>query len=263
MKEKLIKRIMFFVICVILILGICFFTYKGYMKIVENIRNNNIKDLSWMRENVKLVESDKFGDDIYIIEKPKYVTTYNLVFQKVVKNLIEEKINNKSYTKSSLLIVLNPYYTNATGVNVYYKTDIDESVSYTVSVDDKDISDYTNNLSDGDMEHSYQLIGLVPGYKNSVELKTGDDTYKFSVNLKSVKTQAQTKLDVERVSDEELSSGLYSIQGNDSKSQDFVALYDNDGVLRSEYPIENYRSHKFLFNGDKMYYSISRKKWWK
>lgn len=262
-KENIIKILKKILITAIIILIIGLASYLGYKEVAKMIKEQqqeNLKSASWMKENIHLIENKDFGENIYSISAPEYVKTYNILFQEEVSNLINEMLKNNEYTKENPLIVYNPYKTNATGVNIYFNTDEKETVEYTVSVNDKDINDYSAKLSSGNTEHAYQIIGLVAGYKNTISLKIGETTTKIKVNLKNVKTQAETKLKVKTKSDEELSNGLFTIQGNDSKEQDFVALYDNDGVLRSEYPIENYRSHKLLFNDNKMYYSISRTK---
>lgn len=52
-------------------------------------------------------------------------------------------------------------------------------------------------------------------------------------------------------------NGLYVILGNDSENDDFIYYYDNNGTIRGEISIIGYRSHRLLFNNDKMYFSVT------
>ena len=88
-------------------------------------------------------------------------------------------------------------------------------------------------------------------------------TREYKHNPGSVLGEEEIQLEVTDVKEnceEELSDGLYVILGNDSDGLDFMYYYDTNGVLRGEVPIIGYRSHRILFWGDNMYYSISTTK---
>ena len=129
-------------------------------------------------------------------------------------------------------------------------------------VEDSDISDFTRTLKNDDKsgyttDHAYQLIGLIPDTDNIITLKLTDkngnivNQKNFTYHAGSLKGKEDVQLKLEKgTSTEALSNGLYTVLGNDSDDQDFVYLYDNEGVLRAEMPINGYRSHRMLFDED-------------
>ena len=183
-----------------------------------------------------------------------------------------EKISDGDYSFENPLVIYNLYGTNLLSFNIYFDTDESSYVDYTISVDSDDISDFSKTLkNDGEdnltSNHEYQIIGFVPGYTNTLKLslKNSDqeviEEKEIELNLKNIKTNSNVSLEVtDGDSTQELSDGLYTHLGNDSDSDDYVSLYDNDGILRGEIPIIGYRAHAILFKEDKMYFSISQTK---
>lgn len=264
--NKNLKKIGILLLVVLLAVAAVF----GLEKISEKIHLKNIKDYDWLLKNVTLLNSS-MGKNIYTVSKSEDIDIYNENYRKVVDKKYEN-IDKKDYTFEKPLVIHNLYGTNALSLNIFFNSEEETYLKYYVSVDDKKVNDFSRVLkNDGKNNltktHEYQIIGLVPGYKNTITLKLKDKTSKtlkekqIVIDLTELKTNSQTFAKVtEGTSKSELEDGLFAILGNDSDIQDYLALYDNDGVLRTEIPIIGYRAHKILFKDNYMYFSISQTK---
>ena len=264
--KKIIKNI-----GIIFLLIILFFAITPIVKsLYKNYYNKSLKDYNWVDKNIKIVKSDVFGDNIYKVDKNNKISQYNALYRKVIDENIDKLKNEAYYTFKKPLLILDPYGTNRVGLNVYFETKEYSKLRYTIRVKSTNtIPEYSNTLYNEEEYsklHEYQVIGLVAGHINEIEFilenKDGStEKNKIIVNLVDVKTSSQIKLEVEETDNQtELKNGLYTILGNDSNEEDYVAMYDNNGILRMEIPILGYRAHKILFNKDKMYFSISQTK---
>lgn len=195
--------------------------------------------------------------------------TYNVEEQASVYETLNAKKDAETYTPDHMLIEYNPFGSNTLSLYVYFTTDSPASVSYTVHVNDKDISDFTRTAYQENTyqtEHEFQVIGLIPDITNTITFTlTYEDgttsTYSTTYDMGSIYGEEKVKLDTKTLNtSKQLSDGLYVILGNDSSSMDFMYYYDNDGILRGEVPLLGYRSHRILFDDSYMYYSISEKK---
>lgn len=264
--KKYVKGIIVLIL-VIIVLGLSFIFIKNSY---ENYYKKNLKNYDWVESHVELVKDNYIGKDIYAVEKNKRIDIFSTQYRKAIDENIDRLKNAAYYTFEEPLLMLNPYGTNIVGLNIYFDTEEESKVEYTVSLkSNDDIKDYSNTLYNKDeyvKKHEYQIIGLVAGYINEVELrlikKDGNtDTKKITIDLSEINTLSQLKLETEKgTSTKELSTGLYTLLGNDSDEQDYVAMYDNNGILRMEIPIIGYRAHKILFSEDKIYFSISQTK---
>ena len=204
-------------------------------------------------------------------------TIYDTDAQEAIAEEIEEQKNGQ--TLSDPLILYNPFGTNSQSLYVYFNTDEEASITYTVSVSDDEaasiedesftagtIADFTREADDGEMasEHEFVLYGLIPNVTNTVTITA---TYEdgslestvFECEMCDVLGNEELQLAMEEgTSDAELEDGLYVILGNDSSDIDFIYLYDNDGILRGEIPLADSRSHRFIFEDGLMYFSISK-----
>ena len=266
-----IKKIGLVVLFLVVICGVSYAAVMFIRGLNEKIVESQLNDEDWLSKNIKISKNESLGNNIYSVTRPSEVNSYDMVYQEVIQDKLDV-LMEKEYSFEKPLIIYNAYGTNILGVNLYFTTDEEAKVSYNIHVDDKDVHDFSRELNNGEDEnlttdHSYQLIGFVPGEVNEVTLTLEDEdgeeisTKEFNVDLTDIEYNAEKKLKVkEGESKEELTDGLYTMLGNDSDGQDYLAIYDNDGILRMESEIVGYRAHRILFKDNKMYYSISQTK---
>lgn len=199
-------------------------------------------------------------------------TQIEKIYTEEYQDRTETRIKNAklsgNYTEECMFVEPNPYGTNTLSLYVYFCSEMAAKVSYTVSVSDNEISDFSvkpQSENEYKIEHEFQVIGLIPDMKNKVTFTiTYEDNsqaeYEYTYDMGDLAGEEETRLDVKDVSekaDDQLTEGLYVILGNDSDGLDFMYYYDNEGVLRGEVPLIGYRSHRLLFDDGLMYYSIS------
>lgn len=272
-KEKkdwgMIKKIGLVILFLLVIGGISYGVVVAVRSLNEKIVEAHLNDDAWLADHVKISKNTNLGKNIYSVSHPDEVEIFDMIYQEVVQDKLDVLLEDE-YTFEKPLMIYNLYGTNTLGLNIYFTTNEACEVRYTIHVDDKDIEDFSRTLSNGEdgnvtTNHQYQLIGFIAGVENDVKLELLDKkgkvvaTKEFTLDLSDVKVNGQKKLKVkEGDSKEELTDGLYSMLGNDSDDQDYLALYDNDGILRMETEIIGYRAHRILFKDNKMYYSISQ-----
>lgn len=187
---------------------------------------------------------------------------YNVDTQSEIRASLDDLIADHTYTEDNPLMMYNVFGTNTLSMYTYFTTSQKARVSYTIHVDNEDIDDFTRSLEqEYTMIHEHQLIGLIPDTQNTITLHieyqdgTNKD-YSTTYTVGSLQGKEEVILDkTSGSSTEEVSDGLYVILGNDSTEEDFMYYYDNNGVIRGEIPIVEYRSHRLLFDDDSMYFS--------
>lgn len=266
MKEKIMKIIRGILILLVLVL-IGLLIYFVGKNIYTNKMKENVKDKEWVYDNTLITHNNSYGEDIFSISKHKMIDVYNMNYQDAVDKRINEIVDD-SYTLDYPLVIYNPYGTNNLGVNVYFETEEEMEISYVISVGDEKIPNYSNTLNNDvsgnyTKKHAYQIIGLVPGYKNVIDLvgKTKDgkevtSTIFFDATNIKVNSDVLVKT-VEGRSNEEMEDGLFVLFGLDKAFNANNYLYDNNGVLRADLVIEDYRSDRIEFIDGKLYYSYN------
>lgn len=265
MAKKIGLVVLFLLVISAISYGVVVFVRGVNEKIVES----QLNDEDWLADNVSITKNASLGENIYSVNRPAAVEVFDMIYQDAVQDKLDVLLED-DYTFDNPLMIYNLYGTNTLGLNLYFSTEEEAQLSYTIHVDDSDIADFSRTLFNGEdgnvtTSHAYQIIGLIAGEVNEVSLvlenEDGEeiDSKEITVDLTDINVNAQNKLTVEDGdSKQELTNGLYSMLGNDSDDQDYLALYDNDGILRMETEIIGYRAHRILFRNGKMYYSVSQ-----
>ena len=253
-KKKQIKSFLFnkknIVIFIFLILLIIL-SIAIYYKIRINTIEENLNDHSWMEDNINITKNPILGKNIYSVEKENYIEIFNLDYQEITNSKISELVQSSEET----VVIYNPYGTNVSSLNIYLKN-APNSIKYKVIVKDK--NDFERELNPG--KTAYELIGLIPGEVNNIEITINEEIFKYKVDLTTIKYNSEIELTSKKgESNKELSSGLYVLLGN-KKKNNYVSFYDNEGTLRGEMPIMNYRTNNIIFRNDRLYMSISESK---
>ena len=222
----------------------------------------------WMIYDDSAVQESSLSEE-EAEKKKKINAVYNTENQAEIKEDLERLKQEQTYTQDNMLIKYNPFGTNTQSLYVYFETENPAQISYTIHVADSSIEDFKRTCyqeSEMQTQHELQVIGLIPDLENEITFTIAYED--GTVEEKTVSYEMGSLLGTEKVqlsqedgeSQEALEDGLYVVLGNDSEALDFMYYYDNNGVLRGEVPILGYRSHRLLFEDDKMYYSISESK---
>ena len=172
----IIKKIGLVVLFLVVICGVSYSAVMFIRGLNEKIVESQLNDEDWLSENIKISKDKSLGKNIYAVSGPSEVSAYDMIYQEVIQDKLDVLMEDE-YTFEKPLIVYNAYGTNILGVNLYFTVSEDATVSYNIHVDDKDINDFSRDLANNGDErnHSYQLIGFVPGEVNEVSLTLKDE----------------------------------------------------------------------------------------
>lgn len=250
----------------IVIVDFVLFLFLTGKKIYQSVQNKKVISMNALDVMISFVLSD-ISDEVYQVEMDEDVDSEVDTFSENYQVIVDNKIRDlmiEPYSFEEPFLMIDPYNTNTTAINIYFE---DEGVvEYTVHVEDDSIPDYTNTLYQTKVENNYgsSIIGLVAGYENEVHmtLTLEDGTVKendFVFNMKNIKNSGNvsTTLEVEEGNSvSSLEDGLYAVLGHDKNYNADIYLYDNNGILRSELNLEDYRADRIIFaDDDSMIYS--------
>ena len=242
-------------------------------KVIDKIKQVDIIPLYLSGDKKNVVTSDFHSvDEVYTTAKSASVE----------ENLTTIK-RNRAYTSAEPLWSYNPYGTNRNSMYLYFKTQGNCYVRYTISVKDPTIPDFTRTAYTGGpsvtKEHEYQITGLIEGQTNYIVLNlyNSDDklseTKVFSVELPQSPTGALEKLTIHKgTSKNTISNGLYVVfqkekeqtvkQGGKkyTRKTGAILLYDNSGILRGEIPTGSQVGRNMEQIYDTQAYSVGKDK---
>lgn len=221
----------------------------------------------------------KLGDGLRAIQlvpqdiEEEGFTFYDLEVQQRLDGALQDikAARGMSWTATTPLAVLNPFGTGSNGLYLYFETEQDTKVTYTIHVEAGGISDFTAEAADYSGQeytkrHEFQLVGLVPGERNEVTLtmtgKWGNtrQVVRFSVDMPEPSSGYPTRLEVtEGSSDQPQAEGLFAMMRvNGYLGYGF--FFDDDGVMRYEMVLEGYGFDRLLFDGDEILTCVSSSK---
>lgn len=246
------KKIFIIIISILLIILINYLSYINKEELT-----NDTKDNDWISKNVELIKDKSLGKNIYKVYKNSDISIFNLKYQKI----ISRKINDLSKEmQEDFLIIYNPYGTNPLSINILLKDTNYQEITYEIS--SKKASDFSKKIALKSDKNSYQLVGLLPGESNKIKLtitgKSKSKIYDFTVDLSDIEINSAKEIEIEKSANEKpLAEGLYAILGNASDYQNYIALYDNEGIIRSELPLKEAVSNELVFNNNDLFYNVS------
>ena len=184
---------------------------------------------------------------------PEIQTQYDAAVQKL------KSMHNFSFEDP--LFILNPYgtVTNGLYINFNHHND-DATVNYTITTEghknDHIFQRTLKNASEDSESFESQIIGLVPGEENHIELEWVDnsneviDTLSFNIQMPKTSSFYPSYLSTQDGdSTRQLSDGLFYLVGT-SQFNGFTYFFDNEGVLRAEIDTNSYRFDNLLFHED-------------
>lgn len=114
-------------------------------------------------------------------------------------------------------------------------------------------------------EHAYQILGLLPGCENKLVLHLEDENGETSdlaaVSVTMPESDSKIALHIEDIVDgeskKEQSRGLFTMLGHDKAWEANTYLYDNEGWLRGEIPLLEYRCDRLEMVGENLLFAYS------
>lgn len=264
-KKKILKIIVIAIIVIALLVAASFGIKKWYDGYIEQ----KATEYDWIASHTTLTDNNDIGDNVLTVSRNENISIFNMNYQKVMDELIDTRLESGYYTFEAPLLIVNPYGTNTTGLNIYFTDEsADYDLNYKISVDDEDIADFekvaVNNGTDG--SYAYQIIGLVPGYTNTLklELTDGDEVINeqtLELNIPKLPTNENIEVTIDTEngdSTEELADGLYTFLGWDKNYTANTYVYDNNGTFRAELVLDGYRSDRVINIDNNLVYSNSK-----
>ncbi|MCR5822805.1 MAG: aryl-sulfate sulfotransferase [Lachnospiraceae bacterium] len=225
---------------------------------------------------------------------------YTYEFQRMVRDKIEILKEVGDYNEDNPLLILNPFCTNNQSLYTYFRTNVPCAVSYTIhtssatseapnfggyvaaSTEKRVLQNGATVEVGNSYVHEFAITGLVPNELNIITVRMVDESgntrlrrfyYQFgavaSKDEESLKIEAGVKVvldettgenKVTNASDVAVADGLYAVFSKKNDFVPYVKLYDNDGYLRGEIPLEEVFAKKLVARDGELYLFVSANK---
>lgn len=247
---------------------------ENYPETLETYQDNYVADLSMNKEIVVEVEEH--------FSNPGANGVYDTSFQNSVREKIDELIEDNSYTEDSPLVIYNPFLTNSQSLYIYFETEEPYAVSYSVHTPEADYEDFGGyvvpNRPDTSKVHEFQVIGLIPGETNMITIRMMDVNGAMKIrrfyyynenNVAATTITLETERGTKEVqnedktfstvlaSEETVADGMFIVFPAENELSPYLRIYDNDGVQRTELPLESFGTKRLLLFEDLMFYRVS------
>ena len=136
---------------IIILIGAIIF---GIFKFYEHYEATKFENERWLKRHINLEEN---SEGVFEVKTDEDIDIFNLAYQNVIENKIEELKGSDEYSLEKPLIVYNPYGTGSLSYYVYLGNSYDD-LSYEITTDG--YAGYTHDLGDDD---EYQLVGFCTG----------------------------------------------------------------------------------------------------
>lgn len=269
-KKKLLIALVIVLLLIAAVPAIVMYVAKSFTAQETVVRTDWTTDVGEVFEQNQELQIEyaeaELGDGIRVLQlvpmdiEAEGFTYYDTAVQERLESALEDlKADGMDWSADTPLAVLNPYGTGSNGLYLYFKTDLETQVSYSIHVEDETIPDFTASAAEADGKthtrtHEFQIIGLVPGMTNEVTLTlTGSwgnvrQIVHFEIDMPETQSGYPVRLDyTDGASEAEQSEGLYAMMRvNGYLGYGF--FFDNDGILRYEMVLEGYGPDRILFD---------------
>ena len=249
---------------------------EGSTGTLEEYQDNYVADSSMNKEIVVRVE-----ENFATAAKGIYTNEFQSAVRQKINNLISENY----YSENNPLVIYNPFRTNTQSLYVYFETQEDYAVSYSIHTPEAEYEDFgaftVPNNPETSKVHEFQIIGLIPNETNMITLRLMDKDgrvkirrfYYYNENEVAASTmqlkveQGMTQIENEDktfsivpASSESPADGMFVVFPAANEVSPYLRIYDNDGLQRCEIPLEEYGTKRLLVYEDLMFFSVSKDK---
>ena len=183
LRKNKIKKILKYGFLFLVLIVLTNFVYHLGKDAYENYLHDHENDVEWLRENTKLIENYRIGNDVLVVSVPNNYDVNKELYQAVIQEKIDDLLINR-YTITSPLIIYNPFFSDAASINLYFQTGEEYIFEYYITTESlatlEDIPYQTLLDSSGlpleSRNHYYVLDGFIPGKRNNLVIRLLDNT---------------------------------------------------------------------------------------